>query len=314
MKKVILALVVALLASPAMAVVTITATDLDGAGPEGLVSIDYAVTGETELVRAFALDIQVDAGIIDGVSGFKTGVSVAGDAGFGIFPANFSRYITVNPDGTVADWAAAGYSPVAEAGDPGALGGIGTDGITIEMGSLYDGDANKPANSGTLCIVDVNESCNLTITLNAVRGNVVLENAAEPTVDLQGCQVQKGSGICFPSGNAQYADYMAYVNAGLDPSCWCAPPNGSGYQCDGDADGVTSGVPFQYRVFTGDLSKVISNWRKKIDDPALDPCADVDHKDSGIPFRYRVFTGDLAIIISNWRAKDAGLAGDCPRN
>lgn len=310
MKKVILALVVALLASPAMAVVTITATDLDGAGPEGLVSIDYTVSGETELVRAFALDIQVDAGIIDGVSGFKTGVSVAGDAGFGIFPANFSRYITVNPDGTVADWAAAGYSPVAEAGDPGALGGIGTDGITIEMGSLYDGDANKPANSGTLCIVDVNESCNLTITLNAVRGNVVLENAAEPTVDLQGCQVQKGPEVCFPQ---TYASYNDWVQMGK-PDCWCAPPKGSGYQCDGDADGVTSGIPFNFRVFTGDLSKVIDNWRKKIDDPTLDPCADIDHKDSGIPFRFRVFTADLAVITTNWRVKDAGLPGDCPRN
>lgn len=313
MKKVILALVVALLASPAMATVTITATDLDGAGPEGLVSIDYAVTGETELVRAFALDIQVDTGIIDGVSGYKTGVSMAGDPGFGVFPANFSRYITVNPDGTVADWGAAGYTPVADVNDPGALGGIGTSGITIEMGSLYDGDANKPGNSGTLCIVDVNETCKLSITLNAVRGNVVLENAAEPTVDLTGAtnvDVIKGGGPCFPQAFASYNDWVTMGS----PSCWCAPPDGTGYQCDGDADGVTSGIPFNFRVFTGDLSAVIDNWRKKIDDPTLDPCADIDHKDSGIPFRFRVFTADLAVITTNWRKKDAALPGDCPRN
>ncbi|UCG49671.1 MAG: hypothetical protein JSU94_07790, partial [Phycisphaerales bacterium] len=100
------------------------------------------------------------------------------------------------------------------------------------------------------------------------------------------------------------------------PECWCGlygtPPRP--YQCDGDADGEDSGVPFKYRVFTGDLAVIVKNWRKNIADPTLDPCADLDHEDSGVPFRYRVFTGDLGVLVSNWRKTAPGLAGDCPRS
>lgn len=63
--------------------------------------------------------------------------------------------------------------------------------------------------------------------------------------------------------------------------------------------------------YNGDLSLIVDNWQKKIDDPTLNPCADVDHKDSGFPFYYRVFTSDLAIINTNWKKTDAELPGDC---
>jgi len=92
------------------------------------------------------------------------------------------------------------------------------------------------------------------------------------------------------------------------PGCWCAP-----YQCDGDTDQNVSSSPFFYRVFTGDLNLLLDNWKKKIDDPTFNPCADIDHRSSGIPFHYRVFTKDLNILVSNWRKKDANLGGDCPR-
>jgi hypothetical protein len=109
---------------------------------------------------------------------------------------------------------------------------------------------------------------------------------------------------CLPS---THPAYDAWVVLGK-PDCWCWP-----YQCDGDADGVTSGFPFNYRVFTGDLALIVANWQKRADDPALDPCADIDHEDSGFPFYYRVFTGDLSRIVANWKKKDDALAGDCPR-
>jgi hypothetical protein len=86
---------------------------------------------------------------------------------------------------------------------------------------------------------------------------------------------------------------------------------GSGYQCDGDADGATEGV-FKYRVYSKDLNWVVANWKKKIDDPTLNPCADIDHKAVGV-FKYRVYTKDLSIIVANWKKTDAALAGDCPR-
>jgi len=81
MKKIILALVVVLLATPAWASVTITVTDLG----DGKAAIDYS---GTELARAFALDITADAGTIDAISDFAVGDD---NNGYGIFPANFSR-------------------------------------------------------------------------------------------------------------------------------------------------------------------------------------------------------------------------------
>jgi sulfatase modifying factor 1 len=116
---------------------------------------------------------------------------------------------------------------------------------------------------------------------------------------------------CFPKGPEyarQYADFLEYAAHGKSADCWCQP-----YQCEGDADGRDSGPPFEVRVFTGDLAKIIYNWKKKIDEPTLDPCADLDHRDSGIPFRFRVFTGDLTLLITNWKKEDADLRGNCPR-
>jgi hypothetical protein len=114
---------------------------------------------------------------------------------------------------------------------------------------------------------------------------------------------------CFPCTYSTYGDWLAFGK----PDCWCAPPNGSGYQCDGDADGKDSGGLTKYRVYTGDLNLIVANWRKKAGDAGLDPCADVDHKDSGGLTKYRVFTGDLTRLVTNWKKKDAQLPGDCPR-
>jgi hypothetical protein len=115
---------------------------------------------------------------------------------------------------------------------------------------------------------------------------------------------------CFPHYYNAYDDWVAMGK----PDCWCAPPYGSGYQCDGDADGVNSGFPYYYRVYNGDLNLIVDNWMRKIDDPNLNPCADVNHDDSGPPFYYRVYNADLQIIIDHWMYKDPNLPGDCPRD
>jgi predicted outer membrane repeat protein len=90
------------------------------------------------------------------------------------------------------------------------------------------------------------------------------------------------------------------------PGCWCSP-----YQCDGDADGKTQGVQ-KYRVMTNDVAVLVDNWKMKIDDPNLDPCADIDHKSQGVQ-KFRVFTKDLAVLVKTWKKTDADLGGDCPR-
>ncbi|OHB61389.1 MAG: hypothetical protein A2167_02990 [Planctomycetes bacterium RBG_13_46_10] len=316
MKKMALILMVFLLSSSVWATeVTITCTDEGG----GIVRIDYAASGSPK-VRAFALDIMVDKGTIDQISNFKKGESVTGDKGYGIFPANFSRYINVDPNtGQVTTWDVSNYTPVADANDLNALGGLGTNGITIEMGAIYfpadDSSPNAPDNAGTLCKIKVSESANVSVSENATRGGVVLTDpSVDPIVITIGCPVtlnpladnsSSNSSGCFPGSFSTYSDWVALGK----PACWC-----SKYQCDGDADGKTSGFPFNYRVFTADLALVVDNWKKTINDPTLNPCADIDHKDSGFPFRYRVYTADLAKIVTNWKKTDADLPGDCPRS
>ncbi|MHC4574423.1 MAG: hypothetical protein ACYS76_09880 [Planctomycetota bacterium] len=117
---------------------------------------------------------------------------------------------------------------------------------------------------------------------------------------------------CFPSTPEyaqQYARWLEYNK----PDCWCGPPDGSGYQCYGDADGQTSGFPYNYRVYVGDLNRLIANWKRKTGDPMTDPCLDIDHKDSGFPYHYAVYTGDLNCLICNWKKQDSDFSAFCPR-
>jgi hypothetical protein len=298
MRKMIFALVVVLLATPAWADIAITATDLG----DGNVQIDYS---GTELARAFALDITVDSGTIDAVTGFAVGDD---NSGYGIFPANFSRYITVDAaTGEVADWAVAGYSPVADANDPGALGGIGTTGITVEMGSLYDTQA--PALTGTLCIVSTSDASSLSVTTNATRGNVVLEDASEATVDLSGATDVPIGGAAGYTG-----PYPAEWQAVGQPDCWVASINPR--QCHGDADGTSQGKN-KFWVSTNDLDVLIAAWNKSFADidgqdvggtPLI--CADSDNLSQG-KNTFRVSTNDLDILIANWQQANAP-APDCP--
>jgi hypothetical protein len=107
---------------------------------------------------------------------------------------------------------------------------------------------------------------------------------------------------CFPSTHPAYEDWLGLGK----PDCWCRP-----YQCDGDVDGATETF-FAYRIYGKDLAAVVENWKKKADDPELDPCADVDHNHETF-FDYRVYGKDLAKVVANWKKKDADLAGDCPK-
>jgi len=111
---------------------------------------------------------------------------------------------------------------------------------------------------------------------------------------------------CFPSSFTTYADWVAYGK----PDCWCQPPKGSGYQCDGDCDGYPEGFN-KYRVFSRDLRCMAEQWKKPIAQ-VTNPCADFDHKAEGFN-KYRVFSKDLGVLVNNWKKKDAQLPGNCPR-
>lgn len=319
MRTLILALTVLLFAAPVWATVTITA-EMDGSDPNKI-WIGYT-SDEGEPIRAFALDITVEDGNIVAVEDYAVGDD---NGGYGIFPGTFSASITVNPTtGMVDNWNVAGYSPVAPAGDPDALGGIGTSGVTIEMGSLYD-TSGPSQTEGILCSVTVDENASkLCVTANAIRGNVVLESAAE----VQSLDLPEGEDCldipprdgpdCLPSDDPGY-DF--WVDSGK-PDCWCYAK-----QCYGDADGYQQGSPIfglKY-VSTDDLIILAAAWQ--INEPpkgtGVGPipngiCADFDHKAQGSPIfgLKRVSTDDLIILANNWQVneppKGPGVpAADC---
>jgi hypothetical protein len=316
MKKLRMLLAVLVAASPALAAVRITAV------PDGTkVAINYATDGEK--VRAFALDITVDKGKIVTISDFIRGESTAAKPGYGIFPANFARYITVNADtGEVAKWDVNDYTPVADPCDSGALGGLGTNGITIEMGALYyptaDNSPNAPPNSGTLFKLTLSETATVTVALNEIRGGVVLTDPEKPaTVTLsQATAVVAAGSNAAPSSGSDYAEWVAVGK----PACWTYAR-----QCHGDADGkAVAGATGTYYVGTDDLNILISAWQAK--EAPFGPgiasiengiCADFSHDKEGNAETgwYRVGQNDLNILIANWLVKESpagpGVPADC---
>jgi hypothetical protein len=215
MKKIVMCLVVLLAAAPAMALpdVNVVATQV---GDTAEVDITAETFGSGAIPRAFALDITVDAGQIVGISNFFSGECSTGAKGYGIFPANFNRFI----DADDPCWGEPNYTPVADACDlPGdTQPGIPGTGITIEMGSLYKG-ANSPPNPSTLCRIEVSQDCNVALALNIGRGKIVLEDGNEPaSVDLTGCKVTI---VCTVPNVIDMAEAAA-----------CAAIEAAGFVCD----------------------------------------------------------------------------------
>ena len=213
MKRSLFLIMALLLATPALGTVTISCTD-EGSG---VVSIDYVVSGEPAKVRAFALDVSVDANAtIEVASDFDTGVGNV----YGIFPGTIDL---TDPNTPV--W----NTPVAPSSDPGAEGtGLGTNRVILEMGSLYEPNLTGPSDSGTLCKLELaangSASCNVTIVVETTRGGVVLESGASVSITSDGCLVEFG---------------------GDWPPCWSSLT-----QCHGDGDESgfvdTSDWPFFY--------------------------------------------------------------------
>jgi hypothetical protein len=130
---------------------------------------------------------------------------------------------------------------------------------------------------------------------------------------------------CFPTGySSMYEDWATLGR----PDCWCnsavlgqdisdtGPANytAGDYQCDGDANTDRENPLAKWRVSASDLSIVTMNWNKTIDDPTLDPCADIDHQWENPMIHWRVSASDLSRVITNWKKTAAQLPGDCPRS
>src|SRR5262245_29259398 len=142
----------------------------------GVARIQYQCTAG-EVVRAFALDVTVDQGIIFGVSDFLVGVSKPGAVGYGIFPASFRDHATV-VSGTNVTFDLSQYGPLALPADNprGTLPGLNSSGVTLESGGLWDLSAPTalPAATGTLCALHLSRAANVVIAPNISRGGIVM--------------------------------------------------------------------------------------------------------------------------------------------
>lgn len=309
MKKIVFVLVVLLFAAPVLAEVVITAAQV---GDTNQVTISYEVTApDVNLPRAFGLDITVSDGNIIACVPAMVGECNDFLQGYGIFPGT----IQIDAGGNVTDYG----NPVSDVLP--ALDGLDSNGITIELGSLYVG-SNWPDASGLLCTITVTADCNVTIEGNAARCGdgsealgVVMENPDEiPLVNyIPGVVVLDID--CFPSA---HPDYDEWVAVGKPPS-WCYLR-----QCRGDADDAMEGSIFigYYYVGLDDLTALINVWKtlEPPDGPGLtldELKADFSHSQEGSIFigYYRVGLADLTKLIDNWKVLEPpngpGMAADC---
>lgn len=204
-----------LLATCACASVQVFVEDINGQA-----WIKYRCTG-SEVVRAFALDVTVSQGMIQGVTDFFRGESTAGARGYGIFPASFRDRITIT-SGTNVDWNVSGYTPLAVVADrpTGTQPGLNSPGVTLEFGALWDSSVPTaaPDASGTLCALQISEPALVSITANQARGGVVSASAdnvivpvfssasVDPTAVITGIGLTNGAvTITFRGGELEAA-------------------------------------------------------------------------------------------------------------
>ncbi len=206
MKKTLLIVAMLLLVTPVMATTTVKVlvnpadqtNPLNDGNRIQPVSIAYVTDVN---VRAFALDINIDAGpSFQNIRNFKTGesngASTGGSSGYGIFPSRFRDFIVV----TGPNWVDPNYNPTVAWNEPETTdhnSGMGWPKMIVEMGTLFAGDANKPAWSGTLFKFDVNSggaagTFHISVKANTLRGGVVNQDGNSilpPTLAFEPCDV-----------------------------------------------------------------------------------------------------------------------------
>jgi hypothetical protein len=327
MKKIMfLALAVAVLAAPAWAVVNIIATTeqvvVNGTPVDtDTVVITYEVVGEANPVRAFAFDVTVqdpcgdpgaDAHIVD-INEAELNVD------YWVYPGS----IDINEAGEVNDVG----TPIADPCGPVPIDtqpGLGSAGITVEMGSLYVGAPNAPPTSGVLLKFYVDDNCLVNISENVSRGGVVMEGVASKVTT-----IWPVASVTMYTGTD-----IAYWRSVGKPKCFCRFKGGR--QCKGDASSDRDGnalFGFWY-VGASDLNVLTPNYEVKEPThgagilgttvnngagkmiPAI--CADIAHDLDGnalFGFWY-IGASDLNILTPNYEIKELphgpGVPQDCP--
>ena len=249
MKKTIL-LVMLMFVVPAMGTVKITCEDSVPGSYKA--SIYYDRNDEVELVRAFALDIQVTAGTIVDVNNINPK--------YYIYPGT----IIIDANGDVTNWG----TPVAPANDPGAAGtGLGTDRVIIELGSLYEqgDDGNTPDANGLLCEIEVsgvplNQVCSISITPEPTRGGVVMEDSSTADVNAPGCLLGPTAWgfACFDCGDADGNCEVSSADVLILLDGWSPNPY------DGRGDFDKNG-----EIASSDVLRLLDHWPPTPEDGCL---------------------------------------------
>jgi hypothetical protein len=289
MKKTLVVFILLLLAVPAMANITVTAT-CSGVLSPYTVTVSYSVgAGDTLAPRAFRLNITCDAsGTIGTVVPITTDYYVApGTLTYsGADITNWGSQITNKTNTSFLYEACALYSvkDAVHKTPPSTSGVLMTFPLTVPTGTT------TVSITGSVVREDP-----------AVQGNITLTGFTTPAP------------TCLPATPeyvnqiADLREYQSY-NPTWDGACWCGS-NQWKYQCDGDADGATETL-LKLRVYNNDYAALTANWKKKVSD--TNPCADFDHKSEGMA-KYRVYNNDYNRLVSNWKKKDSALPGNCPR-
>lgn len=302
MKKIVFVLVVLLFTAPALATVTIEANQIPDTNQ---VVITYFSDGN--LPRGFGLDITIsDGNIVDCIAAME-GVCTDSVRGFGIFPSTIIINDQIEP------------AVISDAGNPvstiqPALGGFDTNGVTVELGSLYQEPNSPPLGTEldpiVLCtlVVTADANCIVRIKGNAARCGegspalgVVMEDVGEiPDVIFVDCNYIPPPPPdigCIPSDHPDYAEWVLMG----EPNSWC----GSGRQCHGDADGAEELIGKNwFWVGFNDLTVFLSGFQQGYTDPETHPwiAADFDHAEELIGKNwFRVGFNDLNIFLANFQ-------------
>lgn len=275
MRKVVLLLVAALLAAPAMAAVNFTVTG----STDGTLTISYDTT-DGDLPRGIALTVSCTAGatVLD-----ETNVVSVDTA--------YNTYI---------DWAysnLSGYDigmghPLAEMAGAGVLATAASD-FSICMGVLDQAgnQAAGPATADPLIVLELDDNgaadTEVTVDVDNLRGGVVGSQ-----LDVTGLPdtvtVEFGGSPCMAETNA---DFTRWDDLGR-PACWCYEK-----QCHGDADGIGAFgglVP----VYELDLAIFVAAYGQTTL-PEGGICADFDHI-AAFGGLVAVYTEDLALLVANY--------------
>lgn len=216
--KSLMAIMVLVMAVPAMAVVNFTATDAGS----GKLQIAYTTT-DGDLPRGVALRVSLsDGAVVD------TTVAPVVDAAFN----TFIDWAYSNP----LNYAVGNGHPLAKATEAGALAADASD-FSICMGVLDQGgnQAAGPASSANLVTIQLKGTADTTVTItgdtlrgpaSGVVGSVLSSNLPLTVVVKLGAPIE-----CVKSTASFYNDWVKYGK----PACWCYVR-----QCRGDLDGKSA--------------------------------------------------------------------------